>query len=156
MSRFTSAKETSQYLRFMVRQLPTVRCRARAGSSCKQHVHQHPQCTWHLCRLGPDSAPHLNSSHRCSSPRRSLGLCSPQLLPQVWSSITVHQVHYISAEERCNRASMRQGTVAQKVLETRCWCTSWEVATASGRQTISNDRGLKIHLWGPRGLGIKA
>ena len=131
-SLFTPAEETSQYWRFMVMQLPTVRCCAHAGSSREQHVHQHPRCTWHLCGLGPDPASHhLNSSHHRSSLGRGSRLCSRQLLPQVWNSTTVRHVHDISAEERRNPASVRQRTVSQTdCLGNGRWCTSWEVARA--------------------------
>lgn len=143
MSRFTPAKETPEYLRFMAMQLPTVLCRARAGSSHKQHIHQHPR---HLCRLGPDSASHLNSSHHRSLLGHSLGLCSLQLLLQVWNPITVDHVHYISAEGRRNSASVRRWTVSQADLETGAGALLGKWLERLGRQIISNDMGLKMYL----------
>lgn len=153
MSRSTPAKKSLQYLRFMVTQLPTVLCRARAGFSHKQHVHQHP---WHFCRLGPDSASHLNSSHHRSLLGHSLGLCSLQLLLQVWNPITVHHVHDISAEGRRNSASVRWRTVSQAVLEMGAGALLGKWRERLGRQIISNDIGLKMYLWSPRGIGIRA
>lgn len=109
-----------------------------------------PALTVHLASLQAGSR--LSTSSPLITVHRWVAIWGSALCSyhQACNSITVHQVHDISAGERHNSASVRQGVVSQSVSEMGAAALLEHL-----RRRVSNELGWKRYLWSPRGFGIR-